>query len=152
MLEIRQELSKTSVKKYTAMAEVVCSDNKVRGLLQFYGANRTGRRAGRLVQVQNIPKNYLETLSHARDCVKKKKVDALKIIYGNVSDTLSQLIRTAFVASDKHIFLVADFSAIEARVIAHFAGETRGSCFPRKDIRSFSFLDVWSAYRKDCKG
>ncbi|MDP4145370.1 MAG: DNA polymerase [Bacillota bacterium] len=123
MLEIRQELSKTSVKKYTAMAEVVCSDSRVRGLLQFYGANRTGRWAGRLVQVQNLPKNYLETLSHARDCVKEKKVDALKLVYGNVPDTLSQLIRTAFVASDNNIFLVADFSAIEARVIAWLAGE-----------------------------
>jgi DNA polymerase len=123
MLEIRQELSKTSVKKYKAMAEVVNHDGRVRGLLQFYGANRTGRWAGRLVQVQNLPKNYLETLSHARDCVKEKKVDALKLIYGNVPDTLSQLIRTAFVASDNHIFLVADFSAIEARVIAWLAGE-----------------------------
>jgi DNA polymerase len=123
MLEIRQELSKTSVKKYTAMSEVVCSDGRVRGLLQFYGANRTGRWAGRLVQVQNLPKNYLQTLSHARDCVKGKKVDALKLIYGTVPDTLSQLIRTAFVASDNNIFLVADFSAIEARVIAWLAGE-----------------------------
>lgn len=123
MLEIRQELSKTSVKKYTSMAEVLCLDGRVRGLVQFYGANRTGRWAGRLVQVQNLPKNYLETLSHARDCVKEKKVDALKLIYGNVPDTLSQLIRTAFIASDNNIFLVADFSAIEARVIAWLAGE-----------------------------
>jgi DNA polymerase len=123
MLEIRQELSKTSVKKYTAMSEVLCSDGRVRGLLQFYGANRTGRWAGRLVQVQNLPRNYLETLSHARDCVKEKKVDVLKLVYGNVPDTLSQLIRTAFVPSDKNIFLIADFSAIEARVIAWLAGE-----------------------------
>jgi DNA polymerase len=123
MLEIRQEISKTSVKKYTAMADVLCSDGRVRGLLQFYGANRTGRWAGRLVQVQNLPKNYLETLSHARDCVKEKKVNALKLVYGNIPDTLSQLIRTAFVASDNNIFLVADYSAIEARVIAWLAGE-----------------------------
>ncbi|MBL4935079.1 DNA polymerase [Clostridium sp. YIM B02515] len=123
MLEIRQEFSKTSVKKYTAMAEVVNYDGRVRGLLQFYGANRTGRWAGRLVQVQNLPKNYLETLSHARDCVKEKKVDALKLVYGNVPDTLSQLIRTAFVPSENNVFLVADFSAIEARVIAYLAGE-----------------------------
>ena len=123
MLEIRQELSKTSVKKYTAMKEAVCTDGRVRGLLQFYGANRTGRWAGRLVQVQNLPKNYLETLSHARDCVKEKKVDALKLVYGNVPDTLSQLIRTAFVPADNNIFLVADYSAIEARVIAWLAGE-----------------------------
>jgi len=123
MLEIRQELSKTSVKKYTAMKEAVCADGRVRGLLQFYGANRTGRWAGRLVQVQNLPKNYLETLSHARDCVKEKKVDVLKLVYGNVPDTLSQLIRTAFVPSDNSIFLVADYSAIEARIIAWLAGE-----------------------------
>jgi DNA polymerase bacteriophage-type len=123
MLEIRQELSKTSVKKYTAMSEVVSEGGRVRGLLQFYGANRTGRWAGRLVQVQNLPKNYLETLSHARECVKEKKVDALKLIYGNVPDTLSQLIRTAFIPSEGHTFLVADFSAIEARIIAWLAGE-----------------------------
>ncbi|MEW6663041.1 MAG: DNA polymerase [Bacillota bacterium] len=123
MLEIRQELAKTSVRKYTAMREALCTDGRIRGLLQFYGANRTGRWAGRLVQVQNLPKNYLETLSHARECVKAKKVDALKIVYGNVLDTLSQLIRTAFVPSPGHVLLVADFSAIEARVIAWLAGE-----------------------------
>jgi DNA polymerase bacteriophage-type len=123
MLEIRQELSKTSVKKYTAMTEVVNHDGRVRGLLQFYGANRTGRWAGRLVQVQNLPKNYIETLCHARDCVKEKKVDALKFVYGNVPDILSQLIRTAFIPADNNIFIVADFSAIEARVIAWLAGE-----------------------------
>lgn len=123
MLEIRQELSKTSVKKYSAMADVVNHDGRVRGLLQFYGANRTGRWAGRLVQVQNLPKNYLETLFHARDCVKEKKVEALKLIYGNVADTLSQLIRTAFIPSHNNILLVADFSAIEARVISWLADE-----------------------------
>lgn len=123
MLQIRQELSKTSVKKYAAMKEAVCEDGRVRGLLQFYGANRTGRWAGRLVQVQNLPKNYLETLSHARACVKEKKVAALKLIYGNVPDTLSQLIRTAFVPTDENTFIVADFSAIEARIIAWLAGE-----------------------------
>lgn len=123
MLEIRQELSKTSIKKYQAMAEAVCSDGRVRGLLQFYGANRTGRWAGRLVQVQNLPRNYLETLSHARECVKGKKVEALKLIYGNVPDTLSQLIRTAFIPSPGNVLLVADFSAIEARIIAWLAGE-----------------------------
>lgn len=123
MLEIRQELAKTSVKKYTAMKEAVCSDGRVRGLLQFYGANRTGRWAGRLVQVQNLPRNYLETLGHARELVKNQKVDALKLIYGNVPDTLSQLIRTAFIPSPGHVLLVADFSAIEARVVAWLAGE-----------------------------
>lgn len=123
MLEIRQELSKTSVKKYTAMNESVCADGRVRGLLQFYGANRTGRWAGRLVQVQNLPRNYMETLSLARKYVKEKNVAALKILYGNIPDTLSQLIRTAFIPSDGHTFVIADFSAIEARVIAWLAGE-----------------------------
>lgn len=123
MLEIRQELSKTSVKKYTAMKEALCIDGRVRGLLQFYGANRTGRWAGRIVQVQNLPRNYIETLSHARDCVKHKKIDALKLIYGSIPDTLSQLIRTAFIPAPGNVFLDADFSAIEARVIAWLAGE-----------------------------
>ena len=123
MLEIRQELAKTSVKKYTAITEAVCSDGRVRGLLQFYGANRTGRWAGRLVQVQNLPRNYLKTLAHARQLVKAKKINALKIIYGNVPDTLSQLIRTAFIPSPGNVLLVADFSAIEARVVAWLAGE-----------------------------
>ncbi|WP_220084970.1 DNA polymerase [Paranoxybacillus vitaminiphilus] len=123
VLEIRQELAKTSVKKYQAMKEAVCEDGRVRGLLQFYGANRTGRWAGRLVQVQNLPRNYLETLSHARELVRQKKYEALKLIYGNVPDTLSQLIRTAFVPSEGNIFVICDFSAIEARVIAWLAGE-----------------------------
>jgi DNA polymerase bacteriophage-type len=122
-LEIRQELSKTSIKKYQAMASAVCEDGRVRGLLQFYGANRTGRWAGRLVQVQNLPRNYLETLGHARGLVRQKKVDALQVVYGNVPDTLSQLIRTAFIPSNGNSLLVADFSAIEARVIAWLAGE-----------------------------
>lgn len=123
MLEIRQELSKTSVKKYAAMDQAVCEDGRVRGLLQFYGANRTGRWAGRLVQVQNLPRNYLETLSYARDLVRVYKIDTLKLIYGNIPDTLSQLIRTAFIPSDGNTFIVADFSAIEARVIAWLAEE-----------------------------
>lgn len=123
MLEIRQEISKTSTKKYAAMDAAVCADGRVRGLLQFYGANRTGRWAGRLVQVQNLPRNYLETLGHARACTKAKKVDVLKLIYGNVPDTLSQLTRTAFVPSPGSTLVVADFSAIEARIIAWLAGE-----------------------------
>lgn len=123
MLEIRRALAKTSRSKYTAMRETLCEDNRIRGLLQFYGANRTGRWAGRLVQVQNLPRNYLEALTHARNCVKAKKIDALKIIYGNVPDTLSQLIRTAFIPSPGNVLVVADFSAIEARVVAWLAGE-----------------------------
>lgn len=122
-LEIRQELSKTSIKKYRAMKEAVGEDNRVRGLLQFYGANRTGRWAGRLVQVQNLPKNQMATLSLARQLVMERKVDALKMIYGNVPDTLSQLIRTTFIPSEGNTLLVSDFSAIEARVIAWLAGE-----------------------------
>jgi len=123
ILQIRQELSKTSVKKYAAMKEAVCSDGRIRGLLQFYGANRTGRWAGRLVQVQNLPKNHLEPLSWARDRVKAKNINDIKLIFGNVPDTLSQLIRTAFIPSDGHILIPSDFSAIEARVIAWLAGE-----------------------------
>lgn len=123
VLEIRKELAKTSIKKYVAMEEAICPDERVRGLLQFYGANRTGRWAGRLVQVQNLPRNYLETLDYAREIVKSQDADFLKLVYGNVSDTLSQLIRTAFVPSEGHKFVVADFSAIEARVIAWLAGE-----------------------------
>lgn len=123
-IEIRQELGKTSVEKYTAMENTICSDRRVRGLLQFYGANRTGRWAGRLVQVQNLPRNYLETLDLARMLVKEKSTDMLKLTYGNIPDTLSQLIRTAFLPSQEHRFVVADFSAIEARVIAWLAGES----------------------------
>ncbi len=123
LLQIRQEMAKASVKKYNAMLAAVCADNRVRGLLQFYGANRTGRWAGRLVQVQNLPRNYLESLNTARELVKKQNISALKLIYGNVPDTLSQLIRTAFIPAEGHEFAVADFSAIEARVIAWLSGE-----------------------------
>lgn len=123
VLEIRQELAKSSVKKYQAMKEAVCSDGLIRGLLQFYGANRTGRWAGRIVQVHNLPRNYLETLDHAREMVKARKLDVLRVIYGNIPDTLSQLIRTALVPSPGNVLLVSDFSAIEARVIAWLAGE-----------------------------
>ncbi|MDO5715742.1 MAG: DNA polymerase [Tissierellia bacterium] len=122
LLEIRQELSKTSIKKYVAMDIAKGTDNRVRGLLQFYGANRTGRWAGRLVQVQNLPRNYLSTLNDARGLVKEKNIQGLELIYGNVSDTLSQLIRTAFIPS-KDKLIIADFSAIEARIIAWLAGE-----------------------------
>jgi DNA polymerase len=123
MLEIRQEMSKTSVKKYHAMWAGKCSDNRVRGLLQFYGAGRTGRWAGRLVQVQNLPGNKLVDLDTARQFVRTGNYEALEMLYGNVPDVLSQLIRTAFVPRPGHRFVVADFSAIEARVIAWLAGE-----------------------------
>ena len=124
MLRLRQGMAKTSVKKYEAMQAVMCLDGRVRGLVQFYGANRTGRWAGRLVQVQNLPRNYLESLDTARELVKKQKVEALQLVYGNVPDTLSQLIRTAFVPREGCHFAVADFSAIEARVIAWLAQES----------------------------
>lgn len=123
MLEIRQQLGKTSIKKYVAMDTACGEGDRVRGLTQYYGANRTGRWAGRLVQMQNLPRNYLKTLDYARNLVKAKNYDGVKILYGNVPDTLSQLIRTAFIPSSGHKFVVADFSAIEARVIAWLAGE-----------------------------
>ena len=123
MLEIRQALGKTSTKKYNAIQAAVCADGRVRGLLQFYGANRTGRWAGRLVQVQNLPRTYTEPLELARQLVKARKLDALGAVYGPVPDTLSQLIRTAFVAPEGHVLIDADFSAIEARVISWLAGE-----------------------------
>lgn len=123
VLEIRQQMGKTSIKKYTAMQTAKCSDDRVRGLTQFYGANRTGRWAGRLVQLQNLPRNYLRTLDYARKLVKTGNFEGVRLIYGNVPDTLSQLIRTAFIPSEGRKFVVADFSAIEARVIAWLAGE-----------------------------
>ena len=122
-LQIRQELGKTSTKKYDAIEACVCPDGRVRGLLQFYGANRTGRFAGRLVQVQNLPRTYTEPIELARELVKDHDADALQVVYGSVSDTLSQLIRTAFVSSPGHVLVDADFSAIEARVISWLAGE-----------------------------
>ena len=123
VLEIRQELGKTSTKKYDAIETCVCDDGRVRGLLQFYGANRTGRWAGRLVQVQNLPRTYIRQLDLARQCVKAHNAAALRCIFGSVPDTLSQLIRTAFIAAPGRVLIDADFSAIEARVIAWIAGE-----------------------------
>ena len=123
VLEIRQQLGKTSIKKYVAMKTAEGEGERVRGLTQFYGANRTGRWAGRLVQMQNLPRNYLKTLDEARKLVKAKNYEGVRLIYENVPDTLSQLIRTAFIPSEGQKFVVADFSAIEARVIAWLAGE-----------------------------
>ena len=123
LLEIRQQMGKTSIKKYVAMDTAKGADGRVRGLTQFYGANRTGRWAGRLVQLQNLPRNYLKTLDIARNLVKQKNYEGVRMVYNNVPDTLSQLIRTAFIPSEGHKFVVADFSAIEARVIAWLAGE-----------------------------
>ncbi len=123
VLEIRQQLGKTSIKKYVAMENARCEDDRIRGLTQYYGANRTGRWAGRLVQMQNLPRNYIGTLDEARKLAKAGNFEGLRLLYSNVPDTLSQLIRTAFVPSEGHKFVVADFSAIEARVIAWLAGE-----------------------------
>lgn len=122
-LEIRQELGKTSIKKYNALGAAVCADGRVRGLLQFYGANRTGRWAGRLVQVQNLPRTYIEPLPLAREIVKEQREEKLRILYGSVPDTLSQLIRTALTASSAHVLVDVDFASIEARVLAWLAGE-----------------------------
>ena len=123
VLALRQQLAKSSVKKYQAMQNSVCADNRVRGMFQFYGANRTGRFAGRLVQLQNLPQNHMSDLAEARDLVRCGDYDALDLLYDDIPDTLSQLIRTAFIPPENKNFIVADFSAIEARVIAWFAGE-----------------------------
>ena len=122
-LSLRQELAKSSVKKYTAMESVVCSDDRARGLIQFYGANRTGRFAGRLIQVQNLPQNHLPDLKQARTLVRDGRFDAVELLYDSVPLVLSELIRTAFIPKPGCRFFVADFSAIEARVIAWIAGE-----------------------------
>ena len=123
ILELRKLMAKTSIKKYQTMKNARCEDGRVRGLLQFYGANRTGRWAGRLVQVQNLPQNHLPDLDDARNLVRTGQFDEIEFLYDSVPDTLSQLIRTAFIPREGNRFIVADFSAIEARVIAWFAGE-----------------------------
>ena len=123
VLTLRQQLAKSSVKKYQAMETAVCADGRARGMFQFYGANRTGRWAGRIIQMQNLPQNHLADLSEARSLVRSGDFSAVQMLYEDVPDTLSQLIRTAFVPQDNRKFIVADFSAIEARVIAWLAGE-----------------------------
>lgn len=123
ILEIRQELGKTSTKKYNAVEACACNDGRIRGLLQFYGANRTGRWAGRLLQVQNLPRTYIGQLDLARRLVKEKKAKALELLYGPVQDTLSQLVRTVLIPGKGNVFVDADFSAIEARVVSWLAGE-----------------------------
>lgn len=124
VLTLRQQLAKSSVKKYQAMENAVCEDGRARGMFQFYGANRSGRWAGRLIQLQNLPQNHLPDLEQARSLVKADDYDALELLYEDIPDTLSQLIRTAFVPRDGMKFVVADFSAIEARVLSFLAGET----------------------------
>lgn len=123
VLSLRQQLAKSSVKKYTAMQTAVCKDYRARGMFQYYGANRTGRFAGRIIQLQNLPQNHMSDLADARALVRSGNYDALELLYDDIPDTLSQLIRTAFVPQDGRKFIVADFSAIEARVLAWLAGE-----------------------------
>lgn len=136
-LVLRQKLSKSSVKKYQAMENAVCKDHRLRGMFQFYGANRTGRFAGRLVQLQNLPQNHMEDLAQARALVRNGDFDAMEMLYEDIPDTLSQLIRTAFIPAKGMRFYVADFSAIEARVIAWLAGE---------DWRTKIFIDGGDIY------
>lgn len=123
VLSLRQQLAKSSVKKYTAMQTAVCKDSRARGKFSFYGANRTGRFAGRIIQLQNLPQNHIPDLETARSLVRTGNYDALEILYEDIPDTLSQLIRIAFVRQEGRKFIVADFSAIEARVLAWLAGE-----------------------------
>lgn len=132
VMHLRQMLSKSSVKKYQSMNNVVCLDGRARGMFQFYGANRTGRWAGRLIQLQNLPRNNLIDLNEARSLVRIGNIQALKMLYENIPDTLSQLIRTAFIPQEGSKFIISDFSAIEARVLAWYAGETwRMAAFER---------------------
>lgn len=123
VLELRQQLAKSSVKKYQAMQNAVCADNRARGMFQFYGANRSGRWAGKKIQFQNLPKNYMDDLEEVRNLVRDGNFTALQLLYDNIPEVLSELIRTAFVPKKGYKFIVSDFSAIEARVIAHLAGE-----------------------------
>lgn len=123
VLKLRQQLAKSSVKKYQTMQNTMCADHRARGMFRFYGANRSGRWAGKLIQLQNLPQNHMPDLREARELVKTGNLTALEILYDDISDTLSQLIRTAFIPKDGYKFIVSDFSAIEARVIAHISGE-----------------------------
>lgn len=135
-LKLRLQLAKSSVKKYQAMQNAVCKDGRAHGMFQFYGANRSGRWAGRLIQLQNLPQNHMPDLSEARELVRTGDYDTMEMLYDDIPDTLSQLIRTAFIARPGYKFIVSDYSAIEARVLAHLAGETwRSKVFAEgKDI------------------
>lgn len=135
-LKLRLQLAKSSVKKYQAMQNAVCKDGRAHGMFQFYGANRSGRWAGRLIQLQNLPQNHMNDLAEARTIIKSGDYDTLQLLYDDIPDTLSQLIRTAFIPRPGYKFIVSDFSAIEARVLAYLAGETwRSKVFAEgKDI------------------
>lgn len=135
-LKLRLQLAKSSVKKYQAMQNAICKDGRAHGMFQFYGANRSGRWAGRLIQLQNLPQNHMSDLAEARELVRTGDYDTLSLLYDDIPDTLSQLIRTAFVPKAGYKFVVSDFSAIEARVLSHLAGETwRSEVFAKgKDI------------------
>ena len=135
-LKLRLQLAKSSVKKYQAMQNAVCKDGRAHGMFQFYGANRSGRWAGRLIQLQNLPQNHMPDLAEARELVRTGDYDTMEMLYDDIPDTLSQLIRTAFIARPGYKFIVSDYSAIEARVLAHLAGETwRSKVFAEgKDI------------------
>lgn len=124
VLSLRQQLAKSSIKKYQAMGNAICLDGRARGMFMFYGANRTGRWAGRIIQLQNLPQNHMSDLEQARELVRSSNYDMLEILYDDIPDTLSQLIRTAFIPKRGYSFIVSDFSAIEARVLSHLAGET----------------------------
>jgi len=124
VLSCRQQLAKSSVSKYTAMKNAVCADGRARGMFQFYGANRSGRWAGRIIQLQNLPQNHMEDLEEARSLVRSGNFEALEMLYDNIPNVLSELIRTAFVPKPGYKFIVSDFSAIEARVLSFLAGET----------------------------
>ena len=145
-LKLRLQLAKSSVKKYQAMQNAVCRDSRAHGMFQFYGANRSGRWAGRLIQLQNLPQNHMNDLAEARTIVRSGDYDTLQLLYDDIPDTLSQLIRTAFIARDGYKFIVSDFSAIEARVLAFLAGETwRSKVFAEgKDIYCASASQMFS--------
>lgn len=159
-LQLRLKLSNSSTKKYIMMDNATCSDGKIHGLLQFYGATRTGRWAGRLLQVQNLPRNYLDDLDYARQLVKQRDREAIEIFYNSVPDTLKQLIRTGLVAEDGNRFIVSDFSAIEARVIAWYAGQdwvldvfrTHGKIYEATAAQMFHLGDVEAYDWKSSEG